>query len=317
MRRIFVLLPVMMVLGGCRRPQPANARIDPALVMLIPPDAKVLAGARFDKLKTTPFYKTYVEGKKIKQLEDFERFTGLDPRKDLWEFLAVSNGTSQLLMARGKFGGDFGLEPDNQKKLERTNYKGYSILKSGEHGLLFMNTTVAVVGKVPQLQAVVDRRNEATSEPPRELVAMVDKLPANAHVWVVTRNGGSLVPAMPREGNLSNLTRAAASLGEAWMYADLANGIDMKAQGNYPDEKSARQIQDVAKGFLGLARLRTPDNQPELLKLYDGIRVQANGTRVDLSVEAPFELVQEMMKLAEGLSGRSISSPPESRRPGS
>jgi hypothetical protein len=307
MRRIqfalaLALLAVLITACGSR--QPVNARIDPALAMLIPPDAKFLAGARMDKLKNTPFYRTYVEGKKIQQLEEFQKFTGLDPRKDLWEFLAVSNGTDALLMARGKFGGDFGLEPNNQGNLTRTNYKGYSILESGGHGLLFMNTTVAVVGRVEVLKALVDRRNGPAIEAPRELMDMVSKLPANAHVWVVTQNGGALIPRMPQEGNLANITHAFASLGAAWMYADLTDGMNLKAEGSYPDEKTARQIQDVTRGFVGLARLRTPPEQQDLNKLYDAINVQASGPTLKLSVLAPFDLIQEIVKMAETMAGR-------------
>ena len=40
-------------------------------------------------------------------------------------------------------------------------------------------------------------------------------------------------------------------------------------------DKAAREIQDAVRGVIGLARLRTPDDQPDLLKLYDTITVEA------------------------------------------
>jgi hypothetical protein len=291
-----LLLPLLW-LGGCARPQPTHARVDPALAPLIPADTVLLAGMRIDRLKDTPFYKTYIEGKQIKQLEDFARQTGLDPRRDLWELVFVTNGKTPIVLVRGKFGGLFGEEPHFEGiGTERRNYKGYGILGNKEAGVMFMNASVAVAGPPAALERIVDDRDKPGEGPPQELLELVKTLPASSHLWVATTHGGALVPGLPVSGNLANLTRAFGSLQQAIVTADLSQGLDLHAEGTYPDAGIAKQIHDAARGFIGMGRLSTPDNQREMLRFYDAIKVEAHDNRVEVGVQAPFELLDKITK---------------------
>ena len=89
MRKLTVALA--LVLAGCRS-KPTNVFIDPALATMVPSDTVFLAGIRLDKLRETPAYKRFVD-RPVKTLDDFQKETGLDPRKDLWEFLVVGTAS--------------------------------------------------------------------------------------------------------------------------------------------------------------------------------------------------------------------------------
>jgi hypothetical protein len=313
MKRWIAGIFLTLSLAGCRR-EPQNARIDAAIAPLIPGDSVALAGLRLDRLQDTPFFRTYVQGKKIQVLEQFQALTGLDANKDIWEVVWAVSPNRMLVFVRGKFGGQFGLEPKfDVPDLQRTNHKGYYILHKGEQGVLFMNSGVAVAGKVDDLKAVVDDRDKAGAGPPQALVDMVKTLPAD-HLWVVTQHAGSLIPKLPTEGNFVNAARMASSLGVLTLHADLSKGLNLDVLGEYPDPVLAKQVQDTVRGLVGMLRLQTKDEQADLLKALDAVQIQARDRQVTISVVAPFELIEQVTKSLAIFSPRG-SRPPDSSTP--
>lgn len=285
---------LILILAGCKR-EPTSARMDPALAPLVPAQATLAVGLRLDKLKDSPFYKTYVEGRKIEALEKFVAETGVDPRRDLWELLYTSDGKTNLLFVRGKFGGAFGQEPRFPKAgVERRNYKGYYILGADEYGVTFMNTGVAIAGRVADLRQVIDTRDTNTG-PSAKLTELVKRIPATSQAWMVATDAGALLPKIPEGGNLGNLGKVSASLQTATFSADVSSGVDLKARLLYPDAASAKQIHDALRGIIGMARFTTKDNQTDLLRFYDGINVKQDEVAVELSVEATLEVAEKAL----------------------
>ncbi len=310
-RRIALLLASVICLTPACRREPANARVDPAIAPLLPSDSVALAGLRLDRLKKTKFFEKYVEGQKIPALNEFREKTGIDPTKDIWELAWTFRPGHSLVFIRGKFGGEFGLEPKfNVPGVQRMSHKGYYILHKEGQGVLFLNSGVAVAGAVPDLQAVVDNRDKS-SGPPAELLDMVTALPA-CHAWFVTQQGGKLVPGLPQEGNFANFSRMATSLGKATMHADLTDGVDLKADADYPDALLAKQVHDAIRGVLGLVRLKTPEDHPEMLRILDGIRVSTQDRQVLITAVAPFGLIDQIVQ-ALPVSRAKQSAGPDSR----
>lgn len=307
-RAAVVSLVLSLSFAGCKR-EAKFARVDAALAPLIPPDAAGLACLRLDKLKDTPFYAKYVDGRKIPMLEKFAEETGLDLRKDVWELLLVmrSGGKPPVVLIRGKFGGKFGLEPEiNKPGIQRMNYKGYNIIFAEGPAVMFMGPGAAVAGRIEDLKLVIDNRDNPKWSTPHRLLELVGTLPGSAQVWMATEDGGALLPGLPEDGEYSNYVRMLKSLGVATAHVDLRQGVDMSADGRYPNDQAARQMHDTLRALLGVARLRTPDNQPDMLRLIDGTRVALDGPVVKVTLNAPFELVEKLISLL-----------PESRRPGS
>src|SRR5580658_4233483 len=102
-----------MLLAGCARKAPVGPKIDPALATLIPGDTTLLIGTRLEALERTPVYQKYLADRKFPQIDEFARQTGIDPKKDLWELLFVSNGKNKILLGRGKFANE--MEPRLEK----------------------------------------------------------------------------------------------------------------------------------------------------------------------------------------------------------
>ncbi len=273
-----------------------GARIDAAIAPLIPSDTVVLAGLRLDKLKATPFFKTYVEGHKIKVLDDFQAKTGLDPTRDIWELVYAGNSKRSMVFIRGKFGGQFGQEPDFRiPGIERQSYKTYYILSQGEAGVLFITSGVAVAGAVKDLKQIIDNRDKPGENPPHDLIEMVTELPLD-HAWLVSLHGGAMVPDIPLKGNMANFARLATSLGEVKVHADLSSGVNLQAEGDYPSAELATQVQETIRAAVGILRLRTPDTEKELMRIYDGIQVNAKDKQINISVVAPFDIIDQAVK---------------------
>jgi len=296
------LLVMAVALGGCKR-EPTHQRVDAAIAPLIPGDTIALGGLRLDRVKDTPFYRKYVEGKKIGVLETFRAKTGLDPAKDIWEVVWAISPKQRLVFIRGKFGGDFGLEPSfNVPGVLKLNYKSYYILHSEGTGVLFLNSGVAAAGKVEELKQLVDQRDQAGNAP-QELLEMVKALPPD-HLYAVSKNAGSLMPALPEGGTAANFARLATSIGRFTMHADLRNGVDLQVKAEYAQAETAKQAQDVIRGVLGMVRLKTDSKQGEVLKALDAVTVQARERNLEATMTLPFEAVEKLAGMLLSASGR-------------
>lgn len=302
--RFFVLL-LMLAAVACKRPGPSpNLVVDPGLATLIPNDTVTLAGVELESLKKTAWYTRYVEGRKLPWLEDFIQQTGLDPRRDIWEFLLCSNRKDIVVMARGKFSQQ-GLEPRLERSgAQRFSYKGYLLLGTEQAAVTFMNSTVAVAGRADAVRRVIDQRNDQNEGPIKPLLAKAAAFPNTIQVWAVTvDNALPLQNRFPDTGNLANFNRFGETLQHYRVGADLRNGLKLEAQAVCTSEPDARRLHDALRGMIGLARLSTPDNQRDLLPVYDRVNVSQQDKTVLANVELPMELIEKLDSLLTALPG--------------
>src|SRR5271167_2600324 len=137
--RIFLCALVVMSVS-CARKTPVGPKIDPALSTLIPDDATLLVGTRLEALERTPVFQKYLADRKFPQVEEFAKQTGLDPKKDLWELLFVSDGKNNVLLGRGKFANE--MEPRLEKEgAKRFGYKGYVLIGNEKTAVVFFSSS--------------------------------------------------------------------------------------------------------------------------------------------------------------------------------
>jgi hypothetical protein len=300
MRRIVLggLLVLLAVAPACKQRDLAHARVDAALAPLLPADTVAIGCLRLDKLKNTPFYAKYVAGKRIPALEEFARQTGLDPRESVWELVFSTNGKRTYLFVRGKFGGEFGFEPESHSSaIHRESYKGRYLLSTGDAGVVFMNTGAAVAGKVEDLKALVDGFDAPSGASPQALFDLAATLPGTAQVWAVSEQPSLIVPPAGGmedrlEGSFAgNLVRAGRRVTRLKVWGDLSQGLELHIQAQAANPADAESLRDAAKAAIGMGRLGTRDNQPEMLKLYDGLSSSSDGPIVHIDAREPFELI--------------------------
>jgi hypothetical protein len=78
---------------------------------------------------------------------------------------------------------------------------------------------------------------------------------------------------------------------------DFSKGLNLTARLECRTENDARHVHDALRGAIGMARLSTPDNQPELLRVYDAIHVTLVNSRVDVNGDLPSEQVDRVLTL--------------------
>ncbi len=299
MRYVFAAA-LLAALVGCQqyRPNTGSIKIDPALETLVPADTMFIMGANIDAIRNTPVYQKHIGVVDLPRLNEFAKETGVDPRKDLWQVLSVSNGKTGILMVRGKFSeGD--LEPRLEKKgAARFGYKGFNLWGDERNAVLFISSTTALMGSTAGLKSIVDDRNSPHHGLPPALAERMRSIPGESQIWAAFIGGvQGLNVTVPENSNLGNLLRVFKGLDSAVLGIDLRNGFDLYADALCKTDNDAKQVRAALKGIIGLGRLSTPDNKPELLKLYDAIDVEQAQNKVTVTAHIPPDLVDRFVDM--------------------
>jgi hypothetical protein len=320
MKRTLCAALILVCLGAsaCKKREPANARIDAALATLLPGDTAGVACLRLDRLKGTPFYEKFVAGKRIPALEEFAARTGLDPRESVYELLLSTNGKRSYLFIRGKFGGEFGFEPEiKMEGVQRSSYKGHYLLYSGDAGVLFMNSGAAIAGKVSDLKQLVDGFDSPNRATPEALFDLVATLPGTAQVWAASLSPSTMFPDTfgGREdgSTAANLMRAGRRVTRLRMWGDLSQGLELHAQATAASEPDAEALRDTFKAAIGMARLSTKDSQQDMLRVYDGVSASSTGAELHVDVKEPFDLIEQVIEELPFQPGTKRFSPGQGR----
>jgi hypothetical protein len=287
-----------VVLSGCAGTQPAaGAKVDPALLTLVPADTSLMAGLRAEALEKTPVYQQVLSNLRLAQIDDFMNATGLKARKDLWELLFVSNGRQSVVIGRGKFADE--AEPELRRKgAERFGYKGFNLVGDERSAVALISPSTAAMGETVALKWLLDQ-HEKSNGPSSAMMALLKDISPDAQIWAAYGGGGLVLPL---EGNLANANRVLGSLNSGTAYFDFRNGLNGLASGLCSNDQTAQDVQGALQALLSLGRLSAPANQPDIGKLFDNIRVTRDSRVVKVSVEEPQELVQQFLGLGAGLA---------------
>jgi hypothetical protein len=291
-----LLLTVTLALCACAH-KDASPKIDPSLDTLVPADTVLMAGTRLEALLKTPVYQRNFANREIPQIDEFAQRTGLDPRKDLWELLYVSNGHHGVLLGRGKFGDEMmapGLDRNYSKDgAQRFGYKGFTMFGNDSGALLLINGTTAAMGDVPALHSLIDQRPTSHGPPPA-MAALLKDIPPDAQFWGAYAGG----PVhLGLAGVLGNLDRLLSNVQTGTVYFDLRTGVIAEAAATCVNEQGAEDVAGALKALVGIGRLSVPKNQPDLAQAYDTIRVTQEGARVKLHIDIPEVMADKFLKL--------------------
>jgi hypothetical protein len=299
MRSKWILLLVCAAICGCRPVPSPVIKIDPALITLVPSDSIFLAGARMEPIRSTEIYKRYVVNQKLPFLDEFTKKTGLDPRKDLWEFLISGNGKDTLVMTRGHFS-EMGLEPRlSIEGAQRFNYKGFEMIgDEASSAVVFVNSSTAVAGPTRALKKLVDSRSHPDAGAPKWLVDRATAIPSTNQIWFVGSVAGEMEKLAPKQSaQAMNFGQFLDALQLLTAGIDLQTGVKIHAEGLCEDDGGARHVHDALRGILGLGRLTTSQNAPELLSVYDGVKVMQKEKTVVVDANWPLSVVDELAKM--------------------
>jgi hypothetical protein len=289
LRYLWVLL---IALTACNSAETGHSGVDPSLAELVPPDATMLAGLRVADIRETPLYQKMLAGKYLERLDEFARQTGFDPRRDVRELLVASNGKDSIVAARGTF---------NVRAFEGTTqstYKGYKLYTRNRGVVALIDNSTAIAGTLESVHAALDRRSSGDRSGPAELLARARQIPPENQVWSVSTGFDNLLTGgIPETGNAANAGRILRSLENTTAAADLRAGLNGYINGQCRTDADAKNLGDAARGLVGLGRLSVPEKQPELLRLWDGIKVDQQQRTVKITVAIPQDLIEKLIDL--------------------
>lgn len=292
MRRALAAL-ACIALCSCQPKQSASLHISPALETLVPADTLVVLGINLAALRDTPVYQKLIARVPLPQLDEFQKQTGLDPRKDLSEVLLCSSGKTALLLVRGKFRLQDLETRFKSKGVTPSNYKGHALFGDDRAAIVLLDDSTAAAGTPAEIHALLDR---TASGLPANLREQLRTLPADDQVYAALMGGiERLNLPLPRDGNLGNILQALRSVDSAALGLNLSHGIDGLVEVNCTTERDARFIHDMLRGLIGFGRLNTRDDQPEMLKLYDAIQVTQQQQQAKVTANVPQELADRFL----------------------
>ena len=284
---------VLISCGGGGSKLPVGYQLDPSLASAIPADTVALMGGRWDLLRKSPLY-----AKAIPLLPDegagglASRF-GLDPDKDIKEFAAAYNGKEPVFLISGLFRSNEVLDKAAREAGgQRVEYKGKPlVMRGGSGGLAALSATVLAAGPEQRLHECIDRLAQSAKLDER-WAAGLRSLPTQTQIWVLSAGG----LAMNLPGNLGNVDKVLGSLDSVAGWGDLSKGVRLSVIGTTREAAAAKQLHTQLRGLIGMGRLSTPDNKPELLKLFDAIQTKQEDRKIVVDVELAEAALDTLLK---------------------
>jgi hypothetical protein len=112
---------------------------------------------------------------------------------------------------------------------------------------------------------------------------------------------------MPGAGRGIDFSKIFQGLEDTWFQASFTTGFQALVHGATATEQDAVNLRDTMKGLIGFGRLSVPENQPEMLKLWDGIGVEQEGRSVSIHADIPENLVDRLVRmLSVSSAGRAL-----------
>jgi hypothetical protein len=287
-------------------------RVDNVLAKLIPADSQALFGARMEQLRSAPLYTKLVGEQKLPQLDSFAGETGFDPRRDVRDLIVASNGrpNTGVLLARGTF------HVADVKSLKKVRYRGYilSLTPKEDSGFCIMDNTLAIAGPTASMKAALDQYlssgKDAAIKDTTDLLNQARAVPQQFQVWSVSVGGADfLANNLPHEGNAANFGKIFRSMENTHFQADLSHGLNATAQGQCRTDADAKSLGDAVRGLIGFGRLSVPDNQPELLRLWDGLKVEQNQRTITISANIAQDLIDKLVQFFQSSAAERMPHP--------
>ena len=284
-----MLAALLLISVGCERKAAAPPLgIDARLAAMVPREATVLAGFRMDRIRKSPLYEKYFKNRIP---------VGSDTAKEMMQFqeqidevVAAVTGKDTLVLARGRLDRAAIETRLRSGKVPETSIAGRQGFVRNNIALVLLDGSVAVAGPRAQVEDALSRANKIVALPAR-FFQPSKTIPAESSMWVISVGR---LPSfdVPDRSNLANLPRVLANVETGTASADLSAGIRMSAAATCTTDEDAKQIQTLFRGLIGMARLSTPNDKPELLKVFDRIELKQAGRSVEINANLPVDVIE-------------------------
>jgi hypothetical protein len=270
----------------------------PAELVYVPADARVIAYADIRDVmnsdvrrKLSGFQQGANDG-----AARFKEETGIDVETDIDYVVAsvTEMGDPQsgppLVLAKGRFDAVRieGLIRDQGGVVE--DYKGSRVLVSDEKhlALVFLEPGLVAVGRPDAVRKSIDTKAGGVNVKSNDEVMRLVKDIDDGDAWVVARfdalTGGRLPAAVANQLPPINWFSARGFIN---------TGVEGQLRVETRDEASAKNLQDVVRGFMALGRLQSGQH-PEFAEFLNSVQLSGDGKTVSLSFSLPPEMIDAL-----------------------
>jgi hypothetical protein len=227
------------------------------------------------------------------KLAEFTGATGIDPRRDVDKVTVAKLGPREgFAIVQGRID-KFKVEQFLKDKGKQSEvYLGQTLYHDGDGALILLDNVV-ILGHVDAVKKAMDQAQLPGSLPLRsDLTAAIQTIEAGNQVWAAgdfsinDLNGLGVRGPGPALELLKSLES-----GTYQMRVD--TGITARGAGKFADAESAKNVSDLARGALAVAKLQVA-KQPELLHLLDGVQVSNTGATLTVNIAESGDLLKAL-----------------------
>ena len=93
----------------------------------------------------------------------------------------------------------------------------------------------------------------------------------------------------------SAMSNIVAYISETATALKLDDGVHLESTLHCISPEGARRVHDALRGGIAIGRLSTKDNETDLLKIYDAVQVDQDGTAVRVHADVPADLTDKLI----------------------
>jgi hypothetical protein len=284
---------------------PARVSADSLSVSVIGMFPRLLAEFAYADLKSARQYPWFSQLReqllptRFRQFEQVLASAGVDPNAQIeqlaWGKLPLSrNGDEAIGIAIGSFDPSSTEERFKQQKLPVMDYRGYQLyasnMSSGDILFTFLDSNTAAFGPRAALEKLVDVRMGTGDSllTNAELSPLISEANANGVFWAVLDKSDTHFAVQQLLPQASQFRQAAAVINRLhalMIHVDAGNGMDARLQLVCDSVDDANLLGIALQAGVMLHRYQEAQENPDLAKVLDNVRVIPSGDR--LTVEAP------------------------------
>jgi hypothetical protein len=271
---------------------------DEATLKYFPPETESIAFVDVAALRDVPLVHDALYQGQMKsitpEIGGFIDSTGFDVRRDLDSVMIGRSGRDHLIVANARYDKfkteqflkDKGKDPETY--LGRAIYHDNDAAIACLDGVILLGTDTAVKKAIDQMTypGAVQLRSD--------LLDSIRTIEAGNQVWAVGSFSPQDLPAVAvRETPVLQILKTVRH-GTYQMRID--RDVHARAIADFADAENARNLSDMARGFIAVAKLQIAKQQPDFLQVLDGIDVRSSGSSVTVRIDEAGDLLMKLEK---------------------
>jgi hypothetical protein len=277
----------------------ATIATDDSSFKFLPPDTRGIAVFDVAALKEAQLFQDSMKDQNPTFPRGFLEFmaaSGFDPKRDVDKVTIGKLGAKDgLVIVQGSID-KFKVEQFMRDKGKPTEaYLGHTLYRDGEGAFLVLDNTV-VMGPLNAVKRAVDQMQLPGSQPlPADLSAAMKTIEAGNQIWAVGDFSADDLRTVGIRGP-APAVQMLKSLNSGTYQMRVDTGVRARAVATFADAESAKNLADLGRGAVAVAKLQVAKRQPDILHALDGIQISNSGSTVTVIVEESGDLVKKVQE---------------------